>query len=101
MTLAASIVELSTADNILRAQADNIARCTPLNVQGYDRAIERIEAVADLLCGGIDVKDIVGGFLSENVIKITARLVYLEELIKFTQEVGRGDHSATDQSEPV
>lgn len=85
VTLAASIVELSTADNILRAQADNIARRTPLNVQGYDRAIERIEAVADLLCG-IDVKDIVGGFLSELVIKTTARLVYLEELIKLLKK---------------
>lgn len=85
VTLSAAIVELSTADNILRAQADNIARQTPLNVKGYDRAIERIEAVADLLCG-IDVKDIVGGFLSERVIKITARLVYLEELIKLLKD---------------
>ena len=85
VTLAAAIVELSTADNILRAQADNIARRAPLNVKGYDTAIERIEAVADLLCG-IDVKDIVGGFLSENVIKITVRLVYLEELIKLLKK---------------
>lgn len=85
VTLSASIVELSTADNILRAQADNIARQSPLNIKGYDTAIERIEAVADLLCG-IDVKDIVGGFLSEPVIKITARLVYLEELLKLLKE---------------
>lgn len=94
VTLSAAIVELSAADNLLRTQADNIGRNfrsntsgprSRLNMQGYDKAIERIEAVADLLCG-IDVQDIVGGFLSETVIKITARLVYIEELFKLLKE---------------
>ena len=79
--LSASIVELSTADNILRAQLDNVLQKFPLNMTGYDNAKARIETVQEALCG-IDLDDIFGGFLSPGVLKLTARLIYLEELLE-------------------
>ena len=78
--LSAAIVELRTADNILRAQLDNVLRKFPINMKGYEEAKKHIDDVRDALCG-IDLEDIFGGYLSLDALKITARLIYLQELL--------------------
>jgi len=78
--ISASIDELRLADNILRAQIDNVLRKFPLNMNGYENARKHIDNVRDILCG-IDLSDIFGGLLSLDILKIAARLIYLEQLL--------------------
>jgi len=79
--LSDSINELRLADNILRAQLDNVLRKFPINMKGYAAAQQHIDNVRDVLCG-IDLKDIFGGYLSVGVLKVSARLIYLQELLR-------------------
>jgi len=74
-----SVIELKRADEILRAQVDNVNLKFPANRAGIEEARERIDAVRDVL-SGIDLKDLFGGLLSLRVLKITARLAYLGSL---------------------
>lgn len=84
--LSASIVELSAADNLLRAQLDNVLRNFPISFGGVEDAREHIKNVKEVLCG-IDLSDIFGGFLSLTALKITGRLIYLEELLNILKEL--------------
>lgn len=78
--ISAAIDELRLADNIIRSQIDNVLRKFPINIAGYDSARKHIDNVRDSLCG-IDLSDLFGGLLSLDILKIAARLIYLEQLL--------------------
>ncbi len=86
LVISESIIELSLADNILRAQLDNVLRDFPINFNGYENARQHIDNVKDVLCG-INLEDIFGGYLSLGILKITGRLIYLEELLGLLLEL--------------
>ena len=78
--LSAAILKLNGADNLLRTQLNNVLNKFPFNIKGYEQAEQEIRDVRDALCG-IDLQDLFGGYLSGTAIKVTAKLIFLRELL--------------------
>lgn len=80
LVIGQSLERLLRADNIFRAQLNNINSGFRLNRTGYETAQADIVQVKEWLCG-VDILDILDSIPSIRVAKITARVLLVEQLL--------------------